>query len=153
MVELTPRSYRILLQVLQEVEIVDTSLCNRYSRWQDVVDAIETAKAQDQAKADKSLLGMRARLRNSGPEIAVLDSLTAMVPDQNGLSVLRGGLTTLFKVGRYLFHFANIDLAHLTLTLDPCLSTVGFIAVRHPGTDTQSVRRDPYEAHRGRSSF
>jgi hypothetical protein len=52
MVELTPRSYRILLQVLHEVEIVDTSLCNRYSRWQDVVDAIETAKAQDQAKAD-----------------------------------------------------------------------------------------------------
>jgi hypothetical protein len=150
MVELTPRSYRILLQVLHEVEIVDTSLCNRYSRWQDVVDAIETAKAQDQAKADKSLLGMRARLRKLGPEIAVLDSLTAMIPDQNGLSVLRGGLTTLFKVGRHLFPFPN-NLARLALNLD--LSTVGFIAVRHPGTDTQSVRRDPYEAHRGRSSF
>ncbi len=97
--------------MLHEVEIVDISLYNRYSRWQDVVDAIETAKAQDQAKADKSLLGMRARLRKSGPEIAVLDSLTAMIPDQNGLSVLRGGLTTLFKVSRCLFPFPNITRA------------------------------------------
>ncbi len=95
---LTARPYRLLFQVLQEVEIVDTSLYNRHSGWQDVVDAIEATKAQDHAKADKSFLGMRARVRKLGPEIAVLDSLTAMIPDQNGLSVLRGGLTTLFKV-------------------------------------------------------
>jgi len=90
--------YSALLRTLQEAETVDISLYVRHSRWQDVVDAIETAKAQDQARGDKSLLGLRGRLRHLAPEISILDSLTGMIPDQDGLSVLRGGLTTLFKV-------------------------------------------------------
>jgi hypothetical protein len=95
-VALTPSSRRPLIEVLHEVEAVDANLLSRYYRWQDVVDAIEASKAQDAAKADRSSL--RARLRKSGSEIALLDSLAGMIPDQDGLSVLRGGLTTLFKV-------------------------------------------------------
>ncbi|KAK4139550.1 uncharacterized protein C8A04DRAFT_32938 [Dichotomopilus funicola] len=85
-----------LVEVLQDVEIVDNTLPNRSSCWQDVISAIETAKAQDGAKAEKSIL--RSRLRKSGPEVAVLEALAGMIPDQDGLSILRGGLMTLFKM-------------------------------------------------------
>jgi hypothetical protein len=61
-----------------------------------VIDAIDTAKAEDDAKADKSRI--RAYVRRSGPEIAILDSLTDLIPDQDGLSILRGGLSVLLKV-------------------------------------------------------
>ena len=87
---------RSLIEVLHDVEVVDDSLPNRSSRWQDVIDAIESATAQDNAKAERS--SVRARLRKSGPELAVLESLAGMIPDQDGLCVLRGGLTTLCRV-------------------------------------------------------
>ncbi|EAQ85540.1 hypothetical protein CHGG_09554 [Chaetomium globosum CBS 148.51] len=85
-----------LIEVLHDVELVDHSLPNRSSCWQDVIDAIESATAQDNAKAERS--SVRARLRKSGPELAVLESLAGMIPDQDGLCVLRGGLTTLCRV-------------------------------------------------------
>jgi hypothetical protein len=85
---------------LHDVEVVDDSLPSRSSCWQDVINAIESATAQDNAKADKSFL--RARLRKSGPELAVLESLTNMIPDQDGLSILRGGLATLCKVRAFI---------------------------------------------------
>lgn len=87
---------RSLIEVLHDVEVVDDSFSNRSSRWQDVIDAIESATAQDNAKAERS--SVRARLRKSGPELAVLESLAGMIPDQDGLCILRGGLTTLCRV-------------------------------------------------------
>ncbi|KAH6640121.1 hypothetical protein F5144DRAFT_86192 [Chaetomium tenue] len=93
--ELSPHP-QSLIEVLHDVELVDRSLPNRSSCWQDVIDAIESATAQDNAKAERS--SVRARLRKSGPELAVLESLAGMIPDQDGLCVLRGGLTTLCRM-------------------------------------------------------
>jgi len=90
------RPYQPLSEVLQHAESVDASIPSRYNRWQDVLDAMEAALAQDQAKADKS--AFRARVRKSAPDVAVLESLAEIIPDQDGLSVLRCGLATLFKV-------------------------------------------------------
>ncbi|KAK4119073.1 hypothetical protein N657DRAFT_675165 [Parathielavia appendiculata] len=89
-------SSRSLVEALDEVAAVDANLLQGLHGWRDVVDAIETAKAQDNAKSDRSKI--RGRLRKSGPEIALLESLAGMIPDQDGLGVLRGGLTTLFKM-------------------------------------------------------
>jgi hypothetical protein len=111
-VALTPSSCRPLVEILHEVEAVDANLLSRYYRWQDVVDAIDASKAQDVAKADRS--SVRARLRKAGPAIALLESLAGMIPDQDGLSVLRGGLTTLFKVSARLLELKWTDP---TLTL------------------------------------
>ncbi|KAK4097729.1 hypothetical protein N658DRAFT_500150 [Parathielavia hyrcaniae] len=90
------RPYQPLMEVLDEVEATDANLLRGLSGWQDVVDAIETATAQDNAKSDKSKV--RGRLRKSGPEIALLESLAGIIPDQDGLGLLRGGLTVLFKM-------------------------------------------------------
>ena len=100
---LWPRAHtepRYLIEVLHDVEVVDDSLPSRSCGWQDVVNAIESATAQDKAKADKSIV--RARLRKSAPELAVLESLANMIPDQDGLSILRGGLTTLCKASAFV---------------------------------------------------
>ncbi|KAK4446647.1 hypothetical protein QBC34DRAFT_356278 [Podospora aff. communis PSN243] len=91
------RPYQNLAGALRAVQSIDANLEHNYCCWQDVIDAIEMAKARDQAKADKSF--MRARLRTSGAELGVLESLTNMIPDQNGLSVLRGGIMTVLKAG------------------------------------------------------
>ncbi|KAH6843478.1 hypothetical protein B0I37DRAFT_393675 [Chaetomium sp. MPI-CAGE-AT-0009] len=93
--ELIP-SPQSLVEVLHDVEVIDESFANRSCCWQDVIDAIESATAEDDAKAERSSL--RARLRKSGPELAVLESLAGMIPDQDGLCVLRGGLTTLCRM-------------------------------------------------------
>jgi len=90
------RAYQNLAGALRAVQSVDAGLNHGYCCWQDVVDAIETAKARDQAKADKSFI--RAGLRKSGAQLGVLESLTNMIPDQDGLSILRGGMMTVLKV-------------------------------------------------------
>jgi hypothetical protein len=87
---------------LEELASADPGLYNRFCSWQDVVYAIEEAKGEDNAKGERSFFGkhLRAPLRRSAPVIATLDSMTNMIPDQNGLSILRGGLVTVFKVSR-----------------------------------------------------
>ena len=90
--------YQTLSEVLQHAASVDASV-PRYSRWQDVLDAMEAAMAQDQAKAAKSSL--RARVRKSAADLVLLESLMGMIPEQDGLSVLRCGLATLFKVSNH----------------------------------------------------
>lgn len=61
--------------------------------------------SQDEAAADRTFMGGHARagIRSAAPLIATLESLATMIPDQNGLSVLRGALTTVFKVGALFF--------------------------------------------------
>ncbi|CAP65880.1 uncharacterized protein PODANS_5_10870, partial [Podospora anserina S mat+] len=68
----------------------------RTSCWQDVVDAIEKAKNVDKEKASNSRV--RGYLRKSKVEISMLESLTSVIPDQNGLSILRCGLATIFSM-------------------------------------------------------
>jgi len=57
--------------------------------------SINTAKAEYAAKATKSK--GRAALR-SRPAMKTLHMLTNVIPEEKGLSALRGGLTLAFKV-------------------------------------------------------
>jgi len=60
------------------------------------MELIRSAKASqdDQTKQSSSL---RSLPRNRAI-VTTLDSLAAMIPEENGLSVLRGGLSLVFKV-------------------------------------------------------
>lgn len=65
--------------------------------WDDVLASMEQAVANDETKADRSRA--RALLRNR-PVIVTLQTLTNMIPDQDGLSVMRGGLKYIFDVSK-----------------------------------------------------
>ncbi|KAK3326168.1 hypothetical protein B0H66DRAFT_600302 [Apodospora peruviana] len=87
-----------LSSVLELVEALDSTFHSHHTNncWHDVIEAIETAKAIDKAKGEKS--PVRAYMRKSKAELDLLESLAGMVPDQDGLSILRGGLVTMCKL-------------------------------------------------------
>jgi hypothetical protein len=99
-----------LIEVLREVQALDNFPLDRLCRWNDVLEDIANTQAQDEAKAGNSAL--RTSFRKAGPEIAVLESLTNLFPDPDGLSVLRGGLSTLFKVGDTSSTIHMLGLCH-----------------------------------------
>ncbi|KAK8034170.1 hypothetical protein PG993_009165 [Apiospora rasikravindrae] len=72
------------------------SLVQRCS-WEDVLASMEQAVAEDETKTRHNRA--RALLRNR-PLIVTLQSLTNMIPDQDGLSVMRGGLKYIFDMLR-----------------------------------------------------
>ncbi|KAK8113457.1 hypothetical protein PG984_013983 [Apiospora sp. TS-2023a] len=72
------------------------SLFQRCS-WEAVLVSMEQSVVQDETKTHHSRA--RALLRNR-PLIITLQSLTNMIPDQDGLSVMRGGLKYIFDMLR-----------------------------------------------------
>lgn len=64
--------------------------------WEDVLNCIAIAKASydDKGKSSK----VRTWARDADATADVLKSLTAMIPDEKGLSVLRQGLVIIFQV-------------------------------------------------------
>jgi hypothetical protein len=71
------------------------ALCRTTCSWQDVLDSMETAR-QDFDSATKKSKG-KAAIRYK-IVLSTLQSLTEMIPDQDGLSVMRGGLKMIFSV-------------------------------------------------------
>lgn len=63
--------------------------------WAQMMASMEEASQQYKAKGDNNKLRMMQRNRAVA---ATLQSLADMIPEQNGLSVLRGGLNGIFKV-------------------------------------------------------
>lgn len=66
--------------------------------WDDVLESIHDAKEQYHTKSEKNKL---QNVYRNKALIMTLHSLTDMIPDQNGLSVMRGGLKLIFKVRKY----------------------------------------------------
>lgn len=64
--------------------------------WDEVVSAMAEARAE----SDKRKRKLPVRIYKNRAVVTTLESLSDMIPDQNGLSVLRGGLKTIFKVGQ-----------------------------------------------------
>ena len=63
--------------------------------WDDVLESIQIAKNEHDGTAG------RGKFRNGYKNkalITTLHSLTDMIPDQDGLSIMRGGLKLIFKV-------------------------------------------------------
>lgn len=69
--------------------------------WEDVMDCIAKAKAVYDEKGRRCKL--RAWSRNADATAEVLKSLTGIIPDNNGLSVLRKGLVMIFQVIQICF--------------------------------------------------
>jgi hypothetical protein len=83
------------VEVLQSYQGVASSGELQSFSWEDVMKTIDEAKAEYAAKATKSK--GRAALR-SRPAMKTLHVLTNVIPEEKGLSALRGGLTLTFKV-------------------------------------------------------
>ncbi|KAK7935964.1 hypothetical protein PG985_001459 [Apiospora marii] len=69
----------------------------QHCSWEDVLASMEQAVTEDESKAQHNRA--RALVRNR-PVIITLQSLTNMIPDQDGLSVMRGGLKYIFDMLR-----------------------------------------------------
>jgi hypothetical protein len=65
--------------------------------WSDILESIHAAKTTYLDKAEKKNEGSLPKNRAI---ITTLDLLTAMIPEENGLSVLKGGLGLVFKARR-----------------------------------------------------
>lgn len=81
---------------------------DRTASWEDVLDRIERSREEYEAKASRS--STRGRARTSEEAARVLASITDMIPDEKGLSVLRCGLSLVFRVG-----VEGFDSAHLSI--------------------------------------
>lgn len=64
--------------------------------WDDVVEVMEEAEAEYELKGSKNKA--RRLLRNGETVAKVLQSLAEFIPDEKGLSVLRGGIVLLCSV-------------------------------------------------------
>lgn len=63
--------------------------------WTDVFNLMQNASSEYREKSESSK--MRAAQRDKAIAVTLL-SLTDMIPEQDGLSILRGGMSTIFKV-------------------------------------------------------
>lgn len=63
--------------------------------WADVLNSMQDATSEYREKSDSSRV--RAAQRDKAIAVTLL-SLTDMIPEQDGLSILRGGMSTIFKV-------------------------------------------------------
>lgn len=89
------RDLDLLLETSEDYEDVLLSFKHKGILWDDVLESIHDAKEQYHTKSEKNKL--RNVYKNKAL-IMTLHSLTDMIPDQNGLSVMRGGLKLIFKV-------------------------------------------------------
>lgn len=63
--------------------------------WVDVLNCIDIAKASYDEKGKNKV---RAWARHADTTASALESLVGLIPDDKGLSVLRGGLVFIFQV-------------------------------------------------------
>ena len=69
---------------------------DRNPSWDDVLDSIQKGKEAYETKGTNN--PVRGLIRE-GKEVAhILDSLVQLIPDEKGLSALKGGLSFIFKV-------------------------------------------------------
>ena len=96
-------------------QAIDThSASERFSQsgavsWEELQTCISQAKSSYQGKSENSKL--RGWIREGDVVVATLERLSSMIPDQNGLSVLRGALAYIFQVS----HVSHIlpDIIHV----------------------------------------
>jgi hypothetical protein len=75
---------------------VQTTQTSCISDWNTILSYIDDARNEYGSKGEKSLI--RRKMREGENIAGLLDGLTKMIPDQNGLSVLRESLGYIFQV-------------------------------------------------------
>jgi hypothetical protein len=73
----------------------DARLLHHSNSWDEVLNSIEAAREDYEKKTGKSRLRAIPR---SQVVVTTLHGLTEMIPEQDGLSILRGGLKLIFGV-------------------------------------------------------
>ncbi|KAK7744278.1 hypothetical protein SLS62_010305 [Diatrype stigma] len=93
-------SYRALEEILETSEdCEDVMLAFKYEGilWNDVLESIQDAKEEYHTRSEKNRPQNMYNVHKNKAIIMTLHSLTDMIPDQDGLSVMRGGLKLIFK--------------------------------------------------------
>ncbi|KAF7527689.1 hypothetical protein G7054_g10369 [Neopestalotiopsis clavispora] len=91
-----PDTHALNHRILLSCRSVDPNLEEKDYTWNAVLDTIEAAKAAYHLKGENDPL--RRFLRNGDPAASLLIAACEMIPDDNGLSAIRAGLVTIFKV-------------------------------------------------------
>ena len=98
------------------VQRIDPTLNIEVCTWEHLLVYIDSAVALDENKGKKNKL--RGALRNAKADVQLLNSLASIIPDEKGLSFLRGGLSVIFQVchddSRHSCHHI-----HLPPVMDP----------------------------------
>ncbi|KAJ4301332.1 hypothetical protein N0V90_003424 [Kalmusia sp. IMI 367209] len=81
--------------VLASSQQLDPNFDIKGCTWEDLLNHINTAICLDEEKGKNSKI--RGSIRNAKADLVFLNSLTSLIPDEKGLSVLRGGLSIIFK--------------------------------------------------------
>ena len=88
-----------LLDVLQKEQEKEQGVASDLNlgscSWEDIMVAIDAAKTKYATKADKNM--GRAFVR-SRPAMTTIHALCNVIPEETGMSVLKGGLMLTFKV-------------------------------------------------------
>jgi hypothetical protein len=87
---------RELEVVLASAQQLDPSFDLKGCTWDDLLYQIEAAIGSDDQKSKNSRL--RRTGRNASADVQMLNSLLSIIPDEKGLSLLRGGLSIVFQV-------------------------------------------------------
>jgi hypothetical protein len=113
--------------------------------WTDVFNLMQNASSEYREKSESSKV--RAAQRDKAIAVTLL-SLTDMIPEQDGLSILRGGMSTIFKVTPSYGEESigdDIQLAGQSLTQ----AKVARQAHRERGAHLGSIRGHPVHIFRG----
>ncbi|KAK0383943.1 hypothetical protein NLU13_8034 [Sarocladium strictum] len=94
-IQLHHRKCHDLQTVLDSFEGKDASLREGGSSWTDVLESMAAAREDYNQKRRETKAGS---VHANKSTIATLEMLTDMIPDQDGLSILRGGLKVVFKL-------------------------------------------------------
>lgn len=107
------QSVQLLNSVLVASHELDQTIVDRETSWGEVISSIEAA--QDEYSKKRGPHGANS-IHNKKSLVMTLEALTDMIPDQDGLSVLRGGLKLLFKV-----FGSSVEVSQPHPTDSPCL--------------------------------
>lgn len=82
--------------VLASARQLDPSFDWKGCTWDDLIGQIDAAIEVDRRKGDNNRI--RRVARNASADVKMLKSLISIIPDEKGLSILRGGLSIIFQV-------------------------------------------------------
>lgn len=88
--------YRDLAAALEASRGLGLDFGSRDYSWDDVLESLQTTSKEYEVKTEQNKI---KRVLKNKAMVSTLQSLTDMIPDQNGLSILRGGLRLVFSVG------------------------------------------------------
>lgn len=101
------------LQIVLSSSTAEFQTSTQQPTWDNVLDDIQAGLDAYNAKATNN--PVRRFARSGGDTARILDSMVDLVPDENGLNILKWGLSTVFQV-RYRCAYSRLGPRMLTHT-------------------------------------